>query len=191
MPKTRDDETFPLTFPLGFLARTAAASAAACAVGLVLLRWVLSQELGEEFAPAFHTLRSTLGFLVPALAFSLLAVLLVASGAVFAVAVFASHTVAGPLFRLQRVAGYLGRRVLTGRIHLRAGDRGKPLAAELNRWVAQSRERLAKHQSRVEEWEALVRRCEEAADRGDAVALQGALAELRRAGEEALRPPRG
>lgn len=190
MPKTREDETFPLTFPLGFLARTAAASAAACAVGLVLLRWILSQELGEEFAPAFHTLRSTLGFLVPALTFSLLAVLLVASGAVFIVAVLASHTVAGPLFRLQRVAGYLGRRVLTGRIHLRAGDRGRPLAAEMNRWVAQSRERLAQLQARARECEALVQRCEEAAGRGDAGALQGALAEMRRMGEGAFRSAR-
>lgn len=186
MPKTREDETFPLTFPLGFLARTAAASAGACAVGLVLLRWVLSRELGEEFAPAFHALRSTLGFLVPALAFSLLSVLLVASGAVFVVALFASHTVAGPLFRLQRVAGYLGRRVLTGRIHLRAGDRGKPLAAEINRWVARGRERLAQVQARARQCEALVQRCEEAAGRGDAGALQGALAELRRLGEGAL-----
>lgn len=191
MTKTREDVTFPLTFPLGFLARTAAVSAVACAVGLVLLRWVLSRELGEEFAPAFHTLRSTLSFLAPALVFSLLAVLLVASGAVFAVAVFASHAVAGPLFRLQRVAGYLGRRVLTGRIHLRAGDQGKPLAAEMNRWVAQQRERLAQYRARTQECEALLQRCEEAAGKGDAAELQRALAEIRRIGESFHGPPRG
>jgi len=180
----RDDVTFPVSYPVGFLARTAVVSAVACAGGLVLLEWVFSRELGAEFAPAFYTLKSVLSFLAPALVFCLLAVLLVASTAVFVVAVFASHKVAGPLFRLQRVAGYLGRRVLTGRIHLRVGDQGKPVATEINAWVAGRKQRLAEFHARSEAFEEALRRCEELAARGEAAELGRALVDLRRLGDE-------
>ncbi len=180
----RDDVTFPVSYPVGFWARTAAVSAVACAGGLVLLEWVFSRELGTEFAPAFYAMKGVLSFLAPALVFCLLAVLLVASTAVLAVAVLASHKVAGPLFRLQRVAGYLGRRVLPGRIHLRMGDQGKPVAAEINAWVAGRKERLAEFQERTGACEEALRRAEESLGRGGAGESGEALADLQRLGEQ-------
>ncbi len=185
----RQDETFPVSYPVGFLARTAAVTAVSCGGGLALLEWVFSRELGAEFAPAFYTLRSVLAFLAPALVFCLLAVLLVASTAVFGVAVLASHKVAGPLFRLQRVAGYLRRRVLTGRVHLRGGDQGKPVAAAINAWVDARKRRLAEFQTRNAACEETLRRCEELAAQGKGSDLAQALDDLRRLAQEFREKP--
>jgi len=182
-----EDATFRLSYPLGFLARTAAVSAVACVGGLVLLRWIFSRPLGTEFGPAFYTMKSVLAFLAPALAFSLLAVLLVASVAVFVVAVFASHKVAGPLFRLQRVAGYLRRRVLVGRIHLRAGDQGRPVAEEINAWVSQRKGEWATLQERIDAVEGAARRREDARARASQEGERAALAEVRNLVQEIVR----
>ena len=176
---SRDDLPFRISYPLGFLARTAAFSALSCGLGLLILRWVFSRDLGVDFAPAFYTVRNLLRFLVPALAFSALAVLLVASVSVFAVAVFASHKIAGPLFRLQRVAGYLGRRILVGAIHLRAGDQGKPVAAAINDWVKSRKDRFTLLRSEAEAVEAALRGCEEALVAGDSDRFATSLDALR------------
>ncbi len=160
-----DDVTFPVSYPMGFLARTAAVSAVSCFGGLAFLRWVFSRPLGDDFGPAFYTLKGVLAYLAPSLAFSFLAVLLVASLAVFVVAVLASHKVAGPLFRLQRVAGYLRRGALVGRIHLRAADQGKPVATEINAWVDSLKEKRSAFQNRVAELEEATRRWERTAER--------------------------
>lgn len=173
-----DERPFRLSFPLGFLAKAAAVAAVACAFGLLILRWVFSRDLGEEFAPAFYMLKNLLHFLVPALVFCLLAVLLVAACAIFAVAVFASHKVAGPLFRLQRVAGYLGRGALIGRIHLRSGDEGVAVAAHVNAWVERRKARLAALLQASERVDAALCACEAAAGRADDEAIRTLLADL-------------
>ncbi len=169
-----DNETpFGLAYPLGFLLRTALAVALACGVGLGVLRWVFYRELGPEYARAFYTLKNLGGFLAPALLFAVLAVLAVASVAVFGVALFASHKVAGPLFRLQRVAGHLAAGTLAGRVHLRAGDHGKVVAHEINRWVEARKDRLARVRNALAAAEAarhrpdeFVRRLREIEQRG-------------------------
>ncbi len=176
---TGDQETFSTSYPLGFLARVAATSALGCAVGLGVLWWVFSRDLGGEFSSAFYALKNLLTFLLPALVFCLLAVLLVASVAVFVVAVFASHKVAGPLFRLQRVAGYLERGILVGRIHLRNGDQGRAVSLALNDWVADRKERLRALEAQADAVEAALRRCEVAQAGGGATGRESAWEALR------------
>ena len=179
-----DDKPFPLSYPLGFLARAAALAALSCASGLLILWWVFSRDLGSEFGPAFYTLKNLLGFLLPALAFCALVVLLVASVAVFVVAVFASHKVAGPLFRLQRVAGYLERRLLIGTIHLRAGDQGKVVALAINDWVRVRKERLASVRLRVRAFENALTAYKDSLAKGDSAAISGLTERLRRSARE-------
>ena len=133
-------------FPARFLIRTAAVSAVALGVGAGALRWMLARDLGTEFRAAHYTLKGLLGLVGPALLFCAVSVVLVGSVGVLLVAVLASHKVAGPLFRLQRVAGYLERENLPGRVHLRAGDQGAALAAALNRWMDRVRERVRSEQ---------------------------------------------
>jgi hypothetical protein len=179
-----DERPFGASYPLGFLAKTTAFTALACALGLVILRWVFFRELGTEFAAAFRTIKGMLAYLVPSLVFCALAVLLVASVAVFVVAVFASHKMAGPLFRLQRVAGHLQRRVLVGHIHLRTADQGKPVARALNEWGAARKAELAALQGRVERCREALATCEQALGGSPGGELPGAVATLRAAVEE-------
>ena len=180
-----DERPFGPSFPLGFLAKTTAVTAVACALGLVFLRWVFFRELGTEYSAAFYTLKGLLTFLLPSLVFCALAVLLVASVAVFLVAVFASHKVAGPLFRLQRVTGHLQRKVLVGHIHLRTADQGKPVARALNEWGASRKQALAGLRTGTDRCVEALRACEQALAEGDEAALpsrvealKGALGEL-------------
>lgn len=181
MSEPQDSRKLP--YSLVFLSRAAVFSMAACGLGLWILRWVFSRDLGGEFAPAFYLLKNLLAFLVPALVFSLLVSLLVASAAIFVVAVFASHKVAGPLFRLQRVAGYLNRRVLVGRIHLRAGDQGKPVAACINEWLAGRKQRLALLREAEEQTELALREVEAASARRDRDGILVAVQLLKRQSE--------
>lgn len=174
----RDDRPLDLSYPVGFLARAAGLAALACGLGLAILRWVFSKDLGAEFAPAFYMLRNLIHFLVPALLFCLLAVVLVASAALFAVAVFASHKVAGPLFRLQRVAGYLGRGTLIGRIHLRAGDQGKPVATCINDWVGIRKARLLELRTAADQIDAALTALETTEGRSDPASLNAHLRDL-------------
>jgi hypothetical protein len=176
---SRDDVSFRISYPLGFLGRTAALCALSCGVGLAILRWIFSWEFGADFASAFYAVRNLLRFLVPALVFSALGVLLVASLSVFAVTLPASHKIAGPLFRLQRVAGRLGRRTLVGAIHLRASDQGKPVATAMNGWVKLRKGRLALLRSQSEAVATALRACEDALAAGDSNRFSASLSALR------------
>lgn len=176
-----DERPFGPSYPLGFLARTTAFTALACTLGLVILRWMFFQELGTEFAAAFYTIKGMLAFLLPSLVFCALAVLLVASVAVFAVAVFASHKMAGPLFRLQRVAGHLKNWVLVGHIHLRTADQGKPVARALNDWGAARKTELAALQGQLERCREPLVACEQALSKGFEGDFTGPLRTLREA----------
>jgi HAMP domain-containing protein len=151
---------------------------------LWILWWIFSQDLGTEFAPAFYTLKGLLGFLVPALVFCLFAVLLTAAVAVFAVAVFASHKLAGPLFRLQRVAAHLEQRVLVGNIHLRGADQCKLVASAINGWVENRKRRLASLSADAAACESALAKIEEALVGSEPSPLPDLLEALRRSADE-------
>lgn len=126
--------------PVKLLVKLAAVCAVGCVAGLLFLRWVFWRDLGQEYAQTFYTLKSMSHYLVPTLALSFLMVLFVASITVFAVAVFASHRVAGPIFRLQRVGEHLDKWILVGRIVLRNGDWFLGVAGNINAWVQKKKE---------------------------------------------------
>jgi len=134
---------------VGFVIQAALVSLAASALGLWVLRWVLDRPLGPEYGEAHHTLRSLLPMIGPAVVFCAVSVLLVGAVGLLILGVLASHKVAGPLFRLQRVAGFVERGILPGRIHLRATDQGVALATALNGFVDRWKGVLAGHEERV------------------------------------------
>lgn len=120
---------------LNLYARLALVCALGCVAGVFVLRWVFWRDLGVEYAQAVYTLKSMRTYLIPTLALSSLIVLFIASVAVFLVAIFFSHRVAGPLFRLQRVGEHLDKSILIGRIVLRDGDWLGGVADRINAWV--------------------------------------------------------
>lgn len=154
-------------FAVRLWAKIAAVCAVGCLAGLVFLRWVFWRDLGLEYAQTIYTLKSMNTYLIPTLVLSLLIVLFIASIAVFLVAVLASHKVAGPIFRLQRVGEHLDKSILIGHINLRQGDWLMQTADHINAWVA---ERKARHKARRHEAEVaheMIRAMKVSAGTGD------------------------
>lgn len=156
--------------------------AAVCAVGglagLVFLRWVFWRDLGAEYAQSFYTLKSMSTYLVPTIALSFLIVLLIASLAVFVVAVFASHKLAGPIFRLQRVGEHLDKWILIGKVHLRQGDWLTTVAANINAWVEVRKAGFTSVHKEMEEAHELMGHIKKAAGHGDYAGARRMLDEL-------------
>ena len=179
-----DDVTLSATYSLGLLVRAAAASAAAGALGGLSFRWAFSQELGEDPSRLIQGLERALSSLAPTLAVCLLALFAAVSVALWVVTSIGSHKVAGALFRLERVAAHAEPHTDIGRIHLRAGDQAKPLAAALNAWAGGHRRRLESLRVRGEAFEAALETCEALVARGAGPELRRALAELQMLGDE-------
>jgi hypothetical protein len=139
------------------LARVTVLCAIGCAAAWGFLRWVFLRNLGEDYGQAYYLLKSYERFLVPAITLSALLALLLASGALFFVLLLASHKVAGPLFRLQRVADHLGRLTIVGHIHLRDGDWTKSIAASINQWTQQRRDYFRRMRAGAEALEEALR----------------------------------
>ncbi|MFU8858084.1 MAG: hypothetical protein ACNA8S_13900, partial [Deferrisomatales bacterium] len=120
------------------------------------------------------------------LALFLLAVFVGAAAALLAVTVVSSHRVAGVLFRLERLAALLERRVLLDRVHLRPRDEVRPLVSALNAWVAGLRGRVEERRAREAAFEAALARCEGLSAAGAKEELTRGLAEIHRLHAEIL-----
>ncbi len=168
--------------PVKILIRLAAVCAVGCVAGLVFLRWVFWRDLGVEYAQTFYTLKSMYTFLVPTLVLAFLLMLLVASLSVLIVSVFASHKIAGPLFRLQRAGEYVDKFILIGHIKLREGDWFKGVAADINAWVAARKKTRNDEREWAENADSMVRDIKLAAGRGDFARAREILTELKKSG---------
>ncbi|RMG87758.1 MAG: hypothetical protein D6708_12485 [Candidatus Dadabacteria bacterium] len=172
-----DPKTVARTHSVSFLVKAAFLSALAAALGLGALRWILDRPLGPEYGEAHHAIRSLLPLVGPAVVFCGVSVLLVGAVSLLILGVLASHKVAGPLFRLQRVAGFVERGILPGPIHLRATDQGTALAEALNVFVDRWKAVLRAETDRMERVEEAWDRWSHARDPKD---REKALEELRR-----------
>jgi hypothetical protein len=176
MPKTKRSHT--TIFATRFWVRLSAISAAGCLIAVVFMRWVYWRDLGTQYAKAFYTLKSMVAYLIPTLALSLLLTLLVASVLVMITAVFASHKVAGPLFRLQRVGEYLSKKTLIGRIYLREGDWIRPTSLHINKWVEARKEKLALMRDWADHTDEALNAMKKAAAAGDSDLVRNKLDQL-------------
>lgn len=166
MPKGKTGSRAGFT-PVNFVVKLAAVSAVALVAGLAFLRWVFWRDLGMEYSQSFYTLKSMSDYLVPTLLLSLLLVLLIASLALMAVAVVASHKLAGPLFRLQRVAGDMDKLILEDGITLRERDWFKGVAERMNRWTSERKSAHSVATNWARDAEASLRHMKLAAGKGD------------------------
>lgn len=109
---------FQVRWILGF----SAVSILSSVIFLFLLKKVLSQELSSSYSQAFYTLKNFQKLLFPAIGFSVLFYVLLVSALVALITIFISHSIAGPLFRLERFAECLRRGELNYSTRLRQGD---------------------------------------------------------------------
>lgn len=154
-------------FAVRLWAKLAAVCAVGCVAGLVFLRWVFWRDLGVEYAQTIYTLKSMNTYLVPTLVLSFLIVLFIASISVLFVSIIASHKVAGPIFRLQRVGEHLDKSILIGHIQLRKGDWLTVTATHVNEWVATRKKLHSALRHDAEVAHEAIRAMKVAAGRGD------------------------
>ena len=183
------ETTLETTLSVRFLVRAAAVGVVACLVGGAALHGLLARELGPQYRAAHYALKHTLGLVMPALLFCAVSVLFVGAVGLLAVAVLASHKVAGPLFRLQRVAGYLERGILVGRIHLRARDQLQPFAQRLNQWIDTQKHKFYRESQDIERAETGVQHLVDAVASGQKEQVRRVLEELRSFAEKKQNPP--
>ncbi len=173
------ETTIETMLSVRFLVRAAAVGAVACLVGGAALHGLLARELGPQYRAAHYALKHTLGLVLPAVLFCAVSVLFVGAAGLLAVAVLASHKVAGPLFRLQRVAGYLERGILVGRIHLRSRDQLQPFVQRLNQWIDKQKDKFQRENQDIQRAESGVHHLVDALASGHRDELRRALEELR------------
>ncbi|MBI5420647.1 MAG: hypothetical protein HZA60_11205 [Deltaproteobacteria bacterium] len=127
------------------------------ALGTVLLFATLfavfSSPLSGDYEGVFFALRHLAAFLFPIIAFSFLVYTLLVCGATAVLCVYALHKVAGPLYRMERVAESYVSGNPVPRVVFRQGDQGAALAEAFNDFVARlrgDRHELAEAMERAE-----------------------------------------
>jgi methyl-accepting chemotaxis protein len=120
-----------IRYQLRWMIIIAAAVAIACSSFLFTLRQALDQDLGPSYKQAYATLHNLQQVLFPMIGLSVLIYLIIGSGIVVLITVFISHSIAGPLFKMEQFAESLRRGDVNFPMRLRTGDQIGLLAESL------------------------------------------------------------
>jgi methyl-accepting chemotaxis protein len=120
-----------IRYQLRWMIIIAAAIAAASSSFVYTLRRALDQDLGPSYKQAYATLHNLQKVLLPMISLSVLVYLIVGSGIVILVTIFISHSIAGPLFKMEQFAESLRRGEVNFPMRLRSGDQIGLLAESL------------------------------------------------------------
>jgi methyl-accepting chemotaxis protein len=120
-----------IRYQLRWMIIVAVAITAASAAFLSTLRRALDQDLGSSYQQAYATLHNLQKVLLPIISLSVLIYLIVGSGIVAIVTIFISHSIAGPIFKMEQFAASLQRGELDFSMRLRSGDQISLLAESL------------------------------------------------------------
>lgn len=100
---------------------------------------VLSRPLPGTYASVFFALRHLSSFLFPIVSFAVLVYVLLVCGATAVLCIFAMHKVAGPLYRMARVAESFLSGASVPPVFFRRGDQAAGMAEAFNSFVASLR----------------------------------------------------
>ena len=123
-------------FILRNLIAFAAATLAGCFAAYSILYWSLSRDLGESYSRAFYLMKVLREGTGPVVWFAVTLYGIVISIFVLTIALFATHKVAGPLYRLEMVLEMALRGQLSESVHFRARDQMVPLAESIGRLIS-------------------------------------------------------
>lgn len=98
---------------------------------LYSLRKALDQDLGSTYQQTYVTLKNLQKVLLPMISLSVLIYLIIGSAIVVLVSIFISHSIAGPLYKMEQFADSLRRGQLDFPMKLRSGDQIGLLAETL------------------------------------------------------------
>lgn len=131
-----------IRYQLRWMIIIAAAIAVASASFLFTLRRALDQELGPSYQQAYATLHNLQKVLLPLIGLSVLVYLIIGSAIVALVSIFISHSIAGPLFKMEQFAESLRRGEVNFQMKLRSGDQIGLLAESLRELQSTLADRL-------------------------------------------------
>lgn len=134
------DALIEARYEIRFLLRLWLLLAAGALFLFLALFTVISRKLSGDYPNIFYALRHIAEFLLPVVAVSVLAYVLLLCGAIAILCAHALHKVAGPLYRLERVLEGCVAGEPVKPVFLRQGDQMQPLARDFNRFVARLRE---------------------------------------------------
>lgn len=120
-----------IRYQLRWMIAIAMAIVIASAVLGFSLRHALDQDLGTSYKQAYTTLKNLQKVLLPMITLSVLAYLIVGSSIVILATIFISHSIAGPLYKMEQFAGSLRRGELDFPMRLRMNDQVGLLADSL------------------------------------------------------------
>ncbi|MCL5884113.1 MAG: hypothetical protein M1377_01970 [Deltaproteobacteria bacterium] len=116
---------------------------------------VFSRPLVGDYAGVFYALRHLSSFILPVVSFAVLAYVLLVCGVTVVLCIFALHKVAGPLYRMERVAeGFLAG-APTRAVFFRRGDQAAAMAETFNGFLVALREDRQKMLAAMEQAERL------------------------------------
>lgn len=125
-------QKFQRDFILKFCALVVAGS---CLSGLIIFR-MSGSTLTTAFRHSRLTIMSTADFILPAVLLSSAVVIVLVGLAAIGVTLFASHRIAGPLYRMEKDIQEVARGNLNVRFNLRSTDELKAMASSLDDMVA-------------------------------------------------------
>lgn len=121
-----------IRYQLRWMIIIAVAIAAASSSFLFTLKQSLDQTLGPSYKETYATLRNLQKVLVPMISLSVLIYLIIGSAIVVLITIFISHSIAGPLFKMEQFAESLRRGAVNFPMRLRSGDQIGLLAEALS-----------------------------------------------------------
>ncbi|MEW6214382.1 MAG: methyl-accepting chemotaxis protein [Nitrospirota bacterium] len=104
-------------------------------ISSIVIYFRLAETVGKSYYEVIFTLKTKRELLLQTVILSVLLQIIVGTLCTILVLIFASHKIAGPFFRLEKVFETIGACDLTIVIRLRAKDQFKALAERLNKMI--------------------------------------------------------
>lgn len=120
-----------IRYQLRWMVIIAVAIAIAGASLLFTLKSTLDHDLGSSYKQTYNTLQNLQKVLFPMISLSVLIYLIIGSSIVALITIFVSHSIAGPLFKMEQFAESLRRGDVNFPMRLRSGDQVGFLAEAL------------------------------------------------------------
>ena len=135
----------------------AGATLAGCFVAYSILYWTLARDLGNSYRGAFYLMKTLREGAGPVVWFAVTLYGIVISIFVLAIALFATHKVAGPLFRLELLIGRALAGDLPESVQFRTRDQLAPLAESIGGLISVLRDKEAGLTSLAEEMDGKIK----------------------------------
>jgi len=116
----------------------------------LLLFMIINRDLGESYYSGIYFLSHLTRNLIKYLMYSFAFQLIIISLATIVITLLASHKIAGPLFRLEKISDQIARGELPERVRIRSKDQIQSLAYSMDNMVQQLKTKLKKLNSNLD-----------------------------------------